>query len=87
MAGPSPDKSGGGTDFMCMPLDPTQTTSTASQENSALLKGTEIFSTYGHGKNLKCAVCAPKYRSAVMTMPGKNVCPAGWVKEYAGKCL
>lgn len=88
MAGPAMDKNGGGTDYLCLVLDPSPTAVRASELNGAWLQGTEIFSgSSTNGENLRCAVCAPKYRSAVITIPGKNVCPAGWVKEYAGRSL
>lgn len=88
MAGSGNGGSGGGTDYMCMVLDPTTTSFEPPYLRSARLHGAEIYShTSTNGENLKCAVCAPKYRSAVMMIPGKNVCPAGWVTEYTGEWM
>ena len=31
-----------------------------------------------------CAVCHVTTRSSQMMIPGRNVCPAGWIREYKG---
>ena len=48
----------------------------------------ETFSGIYHSSvfehDVPCAVCHVTTRAAQMMIPGRNVCPAGWTREYKG---
>ena len=37
-----------------------------------------------HDHDVPCAVCHVTTRSSQMMIPGRNMCPAGWTREYKG---
>ena len=42
-----------------------------------------IFPNTAYNQNVACARCYSE-RSAVMMLPARSTCPAGWYKEYEG---
>ena len=60
-------------------------------QNDAVIYGAEyethatgIFSSSLHDHDVPCAVCRVTRRTSQMMIPGRNVCPAGWTREYKG---
>jgi len=47
-----------------------------------MINGVE-YQSFGYG-NVPCARCYTETRSAVMMIPAKRSCPAGWTQEYEG---
>jgi hypothetical protein len=45
---------------------------------------TGIYPSSLHDHDVPCAVCHVAKRSSQMMIPGRNICPAGWTREYKG---
>ena len=83
---------GGAANFLCLSKDGPEYNkiNTAATEYRNVIKGVE-FQTYDYGifpntaynQNVACARCYSE-RSAVMMLPARRTCPAGWYKEYEG---
>ena len=43
-----------------------------------------IYSSSLHNHDAPCAVCHVTTRASQMMIPGRNVSPAGWTREYKG---
>ena len=83
---------GGGSNPVCLPLDPNFLTQISGNQLRALIFGAEYETStnrysYLHGRHdhdVPCAVCHVRYRSAVYMVPAKYTCPTGWTREYYG---
>ncbi|XP_033104063.1 uncharacterized protein LOC117106752 [Anneissia japonica] len=92
MAGAPMGKTGGGSNYLCLPDNPTYNFTIKTNENTrSYIAGTEYrlgsqkFTPYKalHTHNVPCAVCqAP--RSVTLMMPADTKCPSGWTNEYDG---
>ena len=86
---------GGGVNYLCMPKKPEYNSYSRIPSSSWLgtwLGGTEyqshyysIFSRETHDQNVPCARCYTNSRSALMMLPDRRHCPAGWLFEYEGR--
>ena len=79
---------GGGTGYLCLPIDPEYITesiaswysyvvSTEYETNNVALPGT-------NNGDAPCAVCEANYASQVLMIPGRASCPGTWSTEYVG---
>ena len=80
-------KTGGGSNYLCMPDTPQYTLSyTPGSQSYSEIYGTEyegpIAGTHQH--NVPCAVCFVSTRVAVFMLPARTSCPTGWTREYYG---
>ncbi|KAF6036697.1 hypothetical protein EB796_004992 [Bugula neritina] len=83
---------GGGTNFQCLPDEPEfQKSPNNKTRGGSMINGVEyqsfgygIFPDSAHNQNVPCARCYTETRSAVMMIPAKRSCPAGWTQEYEG---
>ena len=79
--------SGGGVNYLCLPLDPDfPDNAQAGAQSGAYVYGVEYqagFTGMTH-QDAPCAVCEVQGRSAVLMIPAKQTCPAGWTLEYEG---
>ena len=78
---------GGGANYLCMPLDPQYTLRYRSGvQGYSYLYGTEyehpIVGTHDH--NVPCAVCLSTTRETVLMIPARITCPPSWTREYYG---
>jgi len=87
-------KYNGGANYQCLSLSPQY--NQYYNESSAGLTMTSveyasfsygIFPNSTHGKQVPCAKCYTENRPAVMMIPAKRNCPAGWIREYEGTVL
>ena len=92
------DRTGGGSNYLCLPRDPewgTKPSSLFQNPSASLLYGAEYqvynsryFSAENahslHNNDVPCAVCLSTGRSTTLMVPAKVSCPDGWRKEYAG---
>ena len=80
-------KTGGGSNYLCMPDTPQYTLRyTPGSQSYSEVHGTEyehpVVGTYEH--NVPCAVCYASTRVAVFMLPARTSCPTGWTREYYG---
>ena len=79
--------SGGGANYLCMPLDPEYTLSFLSGVTEhSYVYGTEYQCPLdgSHDHNVPCAVCYVSTRETVLMIPAKTSCPNSWTREYYG---
>ena len=91
--GSSYEHSGGGSNPLCLPLDPNFLTPiSVGHQYRDLIYGAEYY-THGDNKDpvkgvhrteVPCAVCHVSNRTAVYMVPAKYTCPSGWTREYYG---
>ena len=79
--------SGGGANYLCMPLDPEYTLPhQAGVMGYSYVYGAEyelpIQGTHNH--NVPCAVCYVSTRETVLMIPAKISCLTSWTREYYG---
>ena len=93
MAGSWFHHSGGGSNYLCLPLNPIYEKVTGGNQGSSYIYGTEyevssqknIFQKSNlHDQEAPCAVCHTESRGSHMMIPARNVCPSGWTMEYKG---
>ena len=98
VAGWRPKQSGGGANYLCMPLSPMYSKPpTPGYHPKASLFGVEygqvedLFARIpGQGPQISylgvpCAVCRAEKRGSLMMIPARNVCPSRqWTREYHG---
>ena len=90
--GKSKHDDGGGVNYVCLPLDPEFPSNAQSGfQSGSYMYGVEYekgrssrFFANQDDHNAPCAVCEVQGRSAVLMIPAKRTCPAGWTKEYDG---
>ena len=89
--GTSWNSQGGGTEKLCLPLDPDYISDSRSASASyySTLHGAE-YQTYNgpqhnvYNQNVPCAVCYASTRAAMIMVPAKTECPSSWTREYYG---
>ena len=81
---------GGGTDFLCLPRDPTfyNIMRSSSIFPTSQVAGIQYFTTSEplsivHSANTLCAMCVTLNRPTLM-FPATTNCPAQWDEEYTG---
>jgi hypothetical protein len=94
MAGSYYSQSGGGSNYLCLPLNPIFEKIGSGNQGSSYIYGTEyqIYTAQKHlfeNSNLEnhdapCAVCHTESRGSHMMIPARNTCPSGWTLEYKG---
>ena len=78
--------SGGGANYVCMPLDPVYGRHRSGVQGEGYMFGSEYERPIvgRHNHNVPCAVCFATTRGAVLMIPAKTSCPPSWTKEYGG---
>ena len=91
MAGSYYNHGGGGSNYICLPMNPQYDKYRSGRQVSGNLYGTELetggyFSPFGSLQNLNpsCAVCHVTGRSSQIMIPGHMTCPLSWSREYHG---
>lgn len=92
MAGSFYTQFGGGSNYLCMPLNPIYGKTIAGNQGYAYLYGVEyemnqhasLFPQNLHDHDAVCALCFAESRGSQLMIPGRNVCPSGWNLEYKG---
>ena len=93
MAGSHSTLSDGGSNYLCLPLNPIYEKVTGGNQGSNYIYGTEykvsdqtnIFQNSNlHDQHAPCAVCNTESRGSHMMIPARNVCSSGWTMEYKG---
>ena len=84
---------GGAANYVCLTRDPIyeKYQSGAQSNERSKIYGAE-YETYSTGifpnslmqHDVPCAVCHVTKRASQMLVPGRNVCSAGWTREYKG---
>ena len=82
---------GGGTEKLCLPLDPDYINAPRSTSPNlySIIHGAEYQTSNGPHNNLMdhnvpCAVCYASTRAAMIMIPAKTQCPSSWTREYYG---
>ena len=81
------NKSGGGSNYLCMPDAPQYTLRHRhGPQRYSEIHGTEYEGPVAgrHDHNVPCAVCYASTRVAVLMIPARTSCPTGWTREYYG---
>ena len=87
VGGSSFEDQGGGSNHLCMPLDPEYTLPTQpGVQGTSFVYGAEYESSLlgTVNNNVPCAVCSVSTRSQVLMIPAKTSCPTSWIREYYG---
>ena len=92
MGGSLYDHTGGGSNYLCLSLNPIFDKTTSGKQGYSYIYGTEyevsgnsnMFSKNLHDHDAPCAVCYTESRGSELMIPGRNVCPSGWALEYKG---
>ena len=92
MGGSDYSSHGGGSNYLCLPLDPIYDRYKSGTQGSSYIYGTEyevngqsnIFSQNLHDHDAPCVVCHTETRGSHVMVPARNVCPSGWTMEYKG---
>ena len=83
---------GGGSNYLCLPLDPIFDKTTSGSQGGTYIYGTE-YEVHSYPnmfpRNIKehdapCSVCHTESRGSDLMIPGRNKCPSGWTLEYKG---
>ena len=79
-------QSGGGANFLCMPLDPQYSSYTRGVQGRSYMYGAEYEHPIGGTGNddATCAVCYVSTRETQLMLPAKTSCPVSWTREYYG---
>ena len=83
---------GGGSNYVCLTRDPIYAKYQSGFQNErSRIFGAEyqthafgIYPSSLHDHDVPCAVCHVAKRASQMMVPGRNVCPTGWAREYKG---
>ena len=83
---------GGGSNYLCLPLNPIFDKTTSGAQASTYIYGTEyeissqsnMFTSNLHSHDAPCAVCHTESRGSHLMIPARNVCPSNWTLEYKG---
>jgi hypothetical protein len=83
-------KTGGATNYLCMPDDPDYLQFDSSVQGYNYVYGVE-YEAYGsqplrnvNAHNVPCAVCMAVSRCSLLMIPAKTQCPTNWTTEYVG---
>ena len=83
---------GGGSNYLCLALDPIFDKTTSGSQGNSYIYGTEykvsgnsnMFPKNVHDHDAPCSVCHSGSRGSHVMIPGRNICPSGWTLEYKG---
>ena len=85
---------GGGSNYVCLTRDPIYERFQSGSQSGirAKIYGAKydtrsngiIYPSSIQDHEVPCAVCYVTKRASEMMIPGRNVCPAGWTREYKG---
>ena len=83
---------GGGSNYLCLPLDPIFEKTISGSQGGTYIYGTEyeihsypnMFPSNLQDHDAPCAVCHTESRGSHLMIPGRNICPSGWTLEYKG---
>ena len=82
---------GGGSNYLCLPLNPIFDRIIPGDQGYSYIYGTEYeisglntFPRNLHDHDAPCAVCHAESRGSHVMIPARNVCPSGWTLEYKG---
>jgi hypothetical protein len=92
MGGSWYDNHGGGSNYLCLPLNPIFEKVTPGFQGATHIYGAEYqvsgqpnrFTKKLHDHDAPCAVCHAETRGSHVMIPARNVCPSGWTLEYKG---
>ncbi|XP_065191370.1 uncharacterized protein LOC135822514 [Sycon ciliatum] len=92
MAGSPHLQTGGGSNFICLPMHPQYDKYRSGAQANSYLYGSEFqtdgnyFLPFGglYDQNPTCAVCHVTGRSSQIMIPGHMTCPPSWSREYHG---
>ena len=92
MGGQHYTHTGGGSNYLCLSLDPIFDKTSSGGQREGYIYGTEyevssrqnIFPGNLHDHDAPCAVCHTESRGSQFMIPGRNICPSGWTLEYKG---
>ncbi|CAB4016173.1 Hypothetical predicted protein [Paramuricea clavata] len=92
MGGSHYTHNGGGSNHLCMPLDPIYSKTVSGNQGYSYVYGIEyemnshapLFPKNLHDHEAVCAVCFAESRGSQVMIPARNVCPKGWTREYNG---
>ena len=86
-------KTGGATNYLCMPDNPDYLQYDSSVQGRNYVYGVEYdpiesqplnVNPNVRGHNVPCAVCMAVSRCSLLMIPGKTSCPVSWTREYYG---
>ena len=86
MAGTDSRKTGGGSEYVCLPKYPQYSTYIARTQHHAKLVPAEYelpVTQNGYQYNVPCAVCKTTRMDTLM-IPARTSCYSGWTLEYQG---
>ena len=82
---------GGGVEFLCLPLNPEWLNYNVTTDRYSYMRATHyqtgdfgIFPDNYFGERSVCARCYTEMRSAIPMIPARITCPANWQLEYYG---
>ena len=86
------DQRGGASNYVCLTRDPIYAKyQSGYQDDRSRMFGAEyqtfsfgIYPNSLHDHDVPCAVCHVTKRASQMMVPGRNICPSGWTREYKG---
>ncbi|XP_065192584.1 uncharacterized protein LOC135823663 [Sycon ciliatum] len=92
MAGTYYGHTGGGSNFICLPMHPQYDKYRSGVQGQSYLYGSELQTDTGYfapfgglfNQNPSCAVCHVTGRSSQIMIPGHMTCPPSWSREYHG---
>ena len=91
MGGSWHDHTGGGSNYLCLVLDPIFHKTVSGKQGNSYIYGTEYKVDYASmfprrivHQDAPCAVCNTESRGSHVMIPGRNICPSGWTLEYKG---
>ena len=83
------NQNGGGSNYLCLPLEPKYSSYRPGVQGHSPLYGTEYETqtnsplSHVHNHNVPCAVCCTS-RSKLFMLPARDECPTTWTLEYSG---
>ena len=86
-------KTGGATNYLCMPDDPDYLQYANGTQGYNYVYGVEYNPSSGQplhvqpdvdAHNVPCAVCMARSRCSLLMIPAKTQCPTSWATEYIG---
>ena len=89
------DVTGGGSNYLCLPLDPIWGAYNEGAEKVSKIYGSEyqwpsgfgLNNNYNrplHDNNVPCVVCRSQTKASVIMIPARNQCYSGMHTEYVG---
>ena len=94
MAGSYYNHAGGGSNYLCLPMNPMFEKFAPGNQGTSYIYGTEydinaaqkkMFPNPNiHNHDAPCAVCHTESRGSHVMIPAHTICPSGWTLEYKG---